>query len=43
MTTTTPGTKAPDLQTSDTHGRDWSLTDYRGEKHVVLALLRGLW
>ena len=43
MTIKTPGTQAPDLHITDAHGNNWSLADYRGDKRVVLALLRGLW
>ncbi len=43
MTIHAPGTIAPDLQTTDANGNEWSLADYRDEKNVVLALLRGLW
>ncbi|WP_129839778.1 peroxiredoxin [Streptomyces sp. RFCAC02] len=31
-----PGTKAPDFQLKDQHGRTVSLSDFRGEKNVVV-------
>jgi len=34
-------TIAPDLALTDTQGRSVRLSDYQGEKHVVLVLNRG--
>jgi peroxiredoxin len=34
---------APDFELPDTEGETVRLSDYRGRKHVVLVLMRGLW
>ena len=35
------GQQAPDFELEDTQGRRVRLSDYRGEKVVLLAFLRG--
>ena len=37
----TPGELAPDFEAEDVQGRRVRLSDYRGNKPVVLAFLRG--
>jgi peroxiredoxin len=41
MTEISEGTTAPDFTLNDTHDRSVSLSDYRGQKHVVLVFNRG--
>jgi mycoredoxin-dependent peroxiredoxin len=36
------GHPAPDFELEDTHGNLVRLSDYRGERHVVVVLMRGL-
>jgi peroxiredoxin len=35
------GATAPDFTLTDTQGQSVSLSDYRGEKHVILVFNRG--
>ena len=35
------GKQAPDFTINDFTGKPYTLSDYRGKKHVVLAFLRG--
>ena len=35
------GQEAPDFELQDVEGRDIKLSDYRGEKHVMLVFTRG--
>ena len=37
----TPGELAPDFELEDVEGRKIRLSDYRGQKPVLLAFLRG--
>jgi len=37
----TPGELAPDFELEDVEGKKIRLSDYRGEKTVLLAFLRG--
>jgi peroxiredoxin len=37
----TPGMSAPDFQLDDIHGKRIRLSDFRGNKPVVLSFLRG--
>ena len=37
------GSEAPEFRLPDTEGRHVALSDYRGEKHVVLVFYRGHW
>jgi peroxiredoxin len=41
MTRIETGTMAPDWTLTDTQGQQVSLSDYRGQKHVVLVFNRG--
>lgn len=43
MVTLTPNTEAPDFELVDVSGTPIRLSEYRGERYVVLDLLRGLW
>jgi peroxiredoxin len=36
------GHPAPDFELEDTNGNLVRLSDYRGERHVVVVLMRGL-
>jgi peroxiredoxin len=35
------GQPAPDFELNDIHGKSYRLSDFRGEKVVILAFLRG--
>jgi peroxiredoxin len=35
------GQSAPDFELQDTNGKSHRLSDYRGQKNIVLAFLRG--
>jgi peroxiredoxin len=37
-----PGELAPDFRLPSTRGADVTLSEFRGQKHVVLAFLRGM-
>jgi thioredoxin-dependent peroxiredoxin len=37
-----PGEPAPDFRLPSTQGKDVTLSEFRGRKHVVLAFLRGM-
>lgn len=41
MTKISEATTAPDFALTDTTGREVSLSDYQGERHVVLVFNRG--
>ncbi|MFC2046383.1 hypothetical protein ACFLTC_02540 [Chloroflexota bacterium] len=41
MTRIQEGTAAPGFSLTDTQGQRVALSDYRGQKHVVLVLNRG--
>lgn len=43
MPTLTPDTEAPDFELADVSGNPVRLSQYRGDRHVALVLLRGLW